>query len=58
VARKGRMSRARLEVDAHLVFAIFAAVGMATWSLGQSMRLTLAWLTLLAWVVVYGTGHQ
>jgi hypothetical protein len=56
VARKGRTSRRRLEVDAYLAFAIFAAAGVATWSLGQSVRLTLAWLTLLAMALVYGSG--
>jgi hypothetical protein len=58
VARKGRTSRAKLKVDPYLAFAIFVAVGMATWSLGQSVRLTLAWLTLLVLALVYGSGQK
>jgi hypothetical protein len=58
VARKGRTSRRKLEVDAYVAFAIFAAMGAATWSLGQSDRLTLAWLTLLVLTLVYGSGQM
>ena len=58
MARKGRASRGKLEIDAYLAFAIFAAVGVATWGLDQAVRLTLAWSTLLVLAVVHGTGQK
>jgi hypothetical protein len=59
VARKGgRRYQESLTLDAYLTFAIFAGVGLATWRLDQLFRMTLLWLTLLAFTVVYASGKK
>lgn len=59
MARKGgRKRRGGLGLDAYLSFAIFGAVGLATWPLGQLLRMTLLWLALLAVTLVYASGRR
>jgi hypothetical protein len=41
-----------------LAFAIFAAVGVATWTLDQLLRLTLVWLVLFVCTLIYASGHR
>ena len=58
MARKGRARRGKLKVDVYLAFAIFVAVGVATWSLDQSVRLALMWLVLLAFALSYASAQK
>lgn len=59
MARKGRKKRkGGLALDAYLTYAIFAALGVATWKLDQIHRLTLLWLTLLAFAAAYGSDRK
>ena len=58
MARKGRARRGKLRVDVYLAFAIFVAVGVATWSLDQPVRLALMWLVLLAFALSYASAQK
>jgi hypothetical protein len=55
VPRKGRGAP---KLDAYLAFAIFAAAGIATWTLDQLLRLTLLWLALIASTLIYASGQR
>jgi hypothetical protein len=55
VPRKGRGAP---KFDAYLAFAIFVAVGVATWTLDQLMRLTLVWLALVVSTMIYASGQK
>jgi hypothetical protein len=39
-------------------FAVFAAAGVATWSLNQPVRLTLLWVVLSVLALVYASGRR
>lgn len=41
-----------------MVFAVFAAVGAATWVVDQPVRLTLMWLVLLVFTLLYASGQR
>ncbi len=56
--KRGRRYREGLAFDAYLTFAIFAAVGLATWKLDPLLRLTLLWLALLAIALAYASGKR
>jgi membrane protease YdiL (CAAX protease family) len=58
MARKGASRVGRLGGDGYLAFAIFAAVGAATWPVGQPLRLTLMWLVLLAFTLLCASGQR
>jgi hypothetical protein len=58
MARKSRARRAKFTVDVYLAFAIFVAVGAATWSLDQSVRLALMWLTLMAFALIHASAQR
>jgi len=58
VPRKGRPRRRTLKTDPYLGFAVFAAAGMATWSLDQLLRLTLLWVVLFVFALVYASGRR
>ena len=58
MARKKGGSRRGVGVDAYLAFAIFTGVGVATWSVRQLVRLTVMWLVLLVFTLVYASGRR
>jgi len=58
MARKGRARRGKLKVNVYLAFAIFVAVGVATWSLDQSVRLALMWLVFLSFALSYASAQK
>ena len=58
MSRKGRARRGRFRVDVYLAFAIFVAVGAATWSLNQSVRLALMWLALMAFALIHASAQK
>jgi len=58
VARKGRARGKAPRVDPFLAFALFAALGMATWTLDQPVRLTLTWLVLLICTLICASGQR
>jgi hypothetical protein len=58
VPRKGRPRRASLTTDPFFGFAVFAAAGVATWSLNQPLRLTLLWVVLFVFALVYASGRR
>lgn len=58
MAHRGRARRPKLRVDVYLAFAIFVAVGAATWSLDQSVRLALMWLVLVAFALSYASSQK
>ncbi len=59
VVRKGRKRRrAATAVDAYVAFAIFVALGVATWRLDQLLRLTLLWSAMFALCLVYASGRR
>ena len=58
MARRGRARRKAPRVDPFLAFALFTAVGMATWSLDQPVRLTLTWLVLLIFTLICASGQR
>jgi hypothetical protein len=58
VSRKARSRGASRKLDAYLAFAIFAAVGVATWTVDQLLRLTLLWLVLLGSTLIYAAAQR
>jgi hypothetical protein len=58
VSRKARARGASRKLDAYLAFAIFAAVGVATWTVDQLLRLTLLWLVLLGSTLIYAAAQR
>jgi hypothetical protein len=58
VARRGRARGKAPGVDPFLAFALFAAVGVATWTLDQPVRLTLTWLVLLVFALISASGRR
>ena len=54
----GRRRRKTRALDAYLAFVVFSAVGVATWNLDQILRLTLLWMALLAFTLVYASGKR
>jgi hypothetical protein len=58
VPRKGRPRRKTLKTDPYLGFAAFVAAGAATWGVDQLLRLTLLWLVLFVFTLVYASGRR
>jgi hypothetical protein len=58
MARKNRARRAKFTVDVYLAYAVFVAVGVATWSLDQSVRLTLMWLVLVVFALIHASARK
>ena len=58
MARKGASHGGKLGGDAYLAFAVFTAVGAATWAMEQPVRLTLMWLVLLVFTLLYASGQR
>jgi membrane protease YdiL (CAAX protease family) len=58
VARRGRARGRAPRVDPFLAFALFAAVGVATWTLDQPVRLSLTWLVLLICALICASGQR
>ena len=58
MARKGASRVGKLGGDVYLGFAVFAAVGAATWAMDQPVRLTLMWLVLLVFTLLYASGQR
>jgi len=58
VPRKGRPRRRSLTTDPFFGFAVFAAAGVATWTLNQLLRFTLLWAVLFVFALVYASGRK
>jgi hypothetical protein len=58
VPRKAQARGGAPKLDAYLAFVIFAAVGVATWTVDQLLRLTLVWLVLFVSTLIYASGQR